>query len=124
MQLLLNHRHLNQAGTLHGGVVTTMIDIACSIAVRACQDESPTGSAEPEPDADRPVATLTLNTCFLATTRRGVVTVHAQRRGGGKRIHFAAAQVKDQNGKLLATGEGSYTLKPRARQADSHSPVA
>ena len=124
MRLELRDQHLNQAGTLHGGVVTTMIDIACAIAVRAYVDGTQPGPCEPEPEAGRPVVTLMLNTSFLETARRGMVTVTAQRRGGGARIHFATAQVTDDAGRLLASGDGSYTLRPRARHADLALPAA
>lgn len=118
MQLRLEDLHLNQAGTLHGGVVTTMIDIACAIAVRAHHDDAPYGTVEPMPEAELPIATLTLNTSFLATARSGTVSVRAYRRGGGRRIHFVSAEVMDQDGNCIATGDGSYTLKPKVRKLD------
>ena len=115
MDMALQARHLNQGGTLHGGVVTTMIDIACAIAVRAYADGTPPGPHEPVAQPQRPVVTLTLATAFMGTANTGVVTVLAQRRGGGARVHFAGARVLDAAGRLLATGEGSYTLRPRMR---------
>lgn len=124
MEMALQPQHLNQGGTLHGGVVTTMIDIACAIAVRAHADGTPPGAHEPVAEPQRPVVTLTLATAFMGTARSGSVTVLAQRRGGGARVHFAAARVLDADGRLLATGDGSYTVRPRMRTAAPCPPQA
>lgn len=115
MRLDMAPHHLNQGGTLHGGVVTSMIDIACAVAVRAHADKVPPGPLEPRVDATQPVIiTINLNTAFLGSVSSGSVTVVARHRGGGKRIRFAAAEVLDAQNKLIATGDGSYTLRPRA----------
>ena len=115
MRLEMTALHLNQGGTLHGGVVTSMIDIACAVAVRAHADGAPPGPQEPHADGTQPIITLTLNTAFLGTTANGTVTVVARQRGGGKRIRFVAAEVFDAHDRLIATGDGSYTLRPRAQ---------
>jgi uncharacterized protein (TIGR00369 family) len=115
MRLELAPHHLNQGGTLHGGVVTSMIDIACAVAVRAYVDGASPGQHEPRADATQPVIiTINLNTTFLGSVSSGAVTVVARHRGGGKRIRFAAAEVFDTHDKLIATGDGSYTLRQRA----------
>lgn len=115
MRLDMAPHHLNQGGTLHGGVVTSMIDIACAVAVRAHVDGASPGPHEPHVDATKPVIiTINLNTAFLGSVSSGPVTVVARHRGGGKRIRFAAAEVLDAQDKLIATGDGSYTLRPRA----------
>lgn len=124
MEMALQPRHLNQGGTMHGGVVTTMIDIACAIAVRAHADGTRPGAHEPAAQPHRPVVTMTLTTAFMGTATAGVVTVLAQRRGGGTRVHFAAARVLDADGRLLATGDGSYTVLPRMRNAAPCPPQA
>ncbi|MDO9434670.1 PaaI family thioesterase [Hydrogenophaga sp.] len=114
MRLDMGAQHLNQGGTLHGGVLTSMIDIACAVAVRAHANGAAPGPQEPPPDATQPIITLTLNTAFLGATASGPVTVVARQRGGGKRIRFVAAEVFDAHDKLIATGDGSYTLRSRA----------
>lgn len=113
----LDERHLNQAGGLHGGVVTTMFDIACAIALRAHVDGSPIGPHEPTADPLRPLITLTLNTSFLHSAGQGRLTVVARHRGGGKRILFAHAEMHDEAGRLLATAEGNFALHTRANVA-------
>lgn len=113
MRLDMTEQHLNQGGTLHGGVLTSMIDIACAVAVRARVDGVPPGPDEPAPNAAQPIVTLTLNTAFLGSVAGGTVTVVARQRGGGQRIRFVAAEVFDAQDRLIATGDGSYTLRAR-----------
>lgn len=113
MRLEMRPHHLNQGGTLHGGVLTSMIDIACAVAVRARVDGAPPGPQEPAPQASQPIVTLTLNTAFLGSVASGPVTVFARQRGGGQRIRFVAAEVFDAHDRLIATGDGSYTLRSR-----------
>lgn len=110
MALEVSAFHLNQAGTLHGGVITSMMDIACAVAIRARVDDVPPGPQEPVA-AGSAIVTLTLNTCFVASVRAGTITVVARCRGGGRRIHFAQAELCDAEGRLLATAEGSYTMR-------------
>lgn len=114
MRLEVQPRHLNQGGTLHGGVLTAMIDIACAVAVRARVDGAPPGPHEPRPQSAQAIVTLTLNTAFLGSVASGSVTVVARQRGGGQRIRFVAAEVVDAQDRLIATGDGSYTLRSRA----------
>lgn len=114
MQLEMQPHHLNQGGTLHGGVLTSMIDIACAVAVRARVEGVPPGPQEPQPKASQPIVTLTLSTAFLGSVTSGLVTVVARQRGGGQRIRFVAAEVFDAQDRLIATGDGSYTLRSRA----------
>lgn len=113
MSLDVREHHLNQAGTLHGGVLMSMIDIACAMAVRAYVERALPGPQEPVADPEQPIITIMLNTAFLGSVSGGAVTIFAHRRGGGKRILFAAATVMDSEGKLIATGDGSYALRRR-----------
>lgn len=113
MRLDVQPHLLNQGGTLHGGVITSMIDIACAVAVRARVDNAPPGPQEPTPNAAQPIITLTLNTAFLGSVASGPVRVLARQRGGGQRIRFVAAEVFDAQDRLIATGDGSYTLRVR-----------
>ncbi len=113
----LDERHLNQAGGLHGGVVTTMCDIAGAIALRAHVDGAPVGPKEPQADPQRPLITLTLNTSFLNSSAQGRLVAIGRYRGGGKRILFAHVELFDDQGVLLATAEGNYALRTRTGAA-------
>jgi len=101
MELDLEEMHLNRAGVLHGGVLGTLIDAACGF----CGVWTP-------PDAPIVKAmTLTLTTNYLGQVREGRVRATATRKGGGRKIFFAAAEVTAADGTLLAMGEGSYRLR-------------
>lgn len=87
--------HLNPGGTVHGGVVATLVDSAMGAAVRT------TGEAE------RP-ATIALTITYLEPGRPGAITVTAQVRKRGKRITVVEAEVA-QEGEMIAHGIGTFT---------------
>lgn len=89
---------MNYAGILHGGAVASVIDMAGALA--GCYSEAP---------AQRRVAvTLTFTTAFIGTTRAGVVRAVGIKQGGGKQIFTSKVEVFDADGKIIATGQGTY----------------
>src|SRR3954462_3565802 len=74
--------HLNPAGTLHGGVLATLVDTAMGIAVR-----STTG------DDDVP-ATSQLTVTYLRPGAAGPVTVTARVRARGQHLTVCDADVE------------------------------
>ncbi len=101
MSLDLKPMLLNWSGTAHGGVLATLIDAACGFC----------GVWVPEGQPVKKAITLTMTTNFLAQCNSGRITVTAVRKGGGKRIFFASAELRDAEGTLLAMGEGSYRIR-------------
>lgn len=99
----LGPQHLNRRRVVHGGVLAALIDSACGFS----------GSYREAPGAQPGVATLTLATNYTAPATEGPLRVVGQRRGGGRRIFFASAEVFDGNGTLVAFGEGSYRTSER-----------
>jgi uncharacterized protein (TIGR00369 family) len=99
--LTIGPRHLNRAGALHGGVISTLIDAAGGYAGTYCA----------VPGHARRCVTVSLNTQYLAQTKSGVLTARARVRGGGKRLFIASAEVHDAAGMLLAIGEGVYRYR-------------
>ncbi len=98
LQLKLSPKLLNRSDILHGGVVSTLIDVCCGLAGCHCT----------EPGNVRRAVTLSLNTQFVDSVSSGIVTVRARRRAGGYRIYFADADVYSEDDRLLATGQGTY----------------
>lgn len=95
-------QHSNRGGYLHGGVLTTIIDAACGLAGCYCTVEG----------NYRGAVTLTLNTSFLRAGQAGkTVRAVARVRGGGRSIYTAAADVLDDAGHLLATGQGTFRYR-------------
>ena len=109
LEMQMGPEHHNVSATLHGGAFATLIDIACALAAR-----TPAGKpAQPvAPDAHR-VATLSLSLHFIRAVREGRVRVVGRRLSGGRRVVFAAADVFDQDGRLVANGSGSYAVMDR-----------
>lgn len=100
--LRLGPQHANRSGYTHGGVFTTLIDAACGFA--GCH-------AEPPRRARRAV-TLSLTTAFLRPARAGkTIRATATVRGGGRSIYTAVAEVTDEAGRLLATGQGTFRYR-------------
>jgi uncharacterized protein (TIGR00369 family) len=99
--LAVARRHRNRNGGLHGGVLATLIDTACGYAGTFVPGGPP-----------RSGLTLALTTQFLAPARHGSTLVaEARRTGGGTSIFFAACEVRDQHGMLIARGDGTFRYR-------------
>ncbi len=100
--LEVDARHMNRSGRLHGGVLATMIDAACGFA----------GCYEAPPGRGRRAMTLALNTQYIGPVPVGTrLTASARRSGGGRRIFFSTCEVRDQDGRLVATGSATYRYR-------------
>jgi uncharacterized protein (TIGR00369 family) len=89
--------HLNPAGTLHGGVLATLVDTAMGLAVR-----STTG------DDDVP-ATSQLTVTYLRPGAPGPVTVTARVRARGQHLTVCDADV-EQDGSALVHAVATFAL--------------
>jgi uncharacterized protein (TIGR00369 family) len=94
--------HTNRSGLLHGGVHATLLDSAAGLAGVFCD----------VPGNVIRATTLSFSVQFIAAGKAGMLRAIGRRRGGGARIFFAAAEILDADGRLLATGEGSYRYIP------------
>ena len=100
-ELELTPGHMNRSGVLHGGVLSTIIDVTLGY----------TGTWAPQGAPIRRALTLSLSVQFLATGRPGErIRVESERTGGGKTIFFGRALVLGPDGHPLAQGEGSFKL--------------
>jgi len=93
--------HMNRAGALQGGVVSTLVDAACGYA----------GMYAPPGAPEIHGVTITLNVNFVAGVKAGVLNVAAKKIGGGRKIFFSEAQVFDENGTLIASGQASFKYR-------------
>src|SRR3954469_21747699 len=89
--------HLNPAGTLHGGVLATLVDTAMGTAVR-----SATG------DGDIP-ATSQLTVTYLRPGKPGPLEVTAQVRTKGEHLTVCDADV-EQDGRALVHAVATFAL--------------
>ncbi|MGY1638859.1 PaaI family thioesterase [Geodermatophilus sp. SYSU D00742] len=92
--------HLNPAGTLHGGVLATLVDTAMGQAVRTT-----TGEGEVP-------ATSQLTVTYLRPGRPGPLTVTARVRTRGRHLTVCEADV-EQEGEALAHAVATFALLQR-----------
>ncbi|GAA3956167.1 PaaI family thioesterase [Allohahella marinimesophila] len=101
IELTVEPHHLNLAGVIHGGVITSLLDIAMAEAGTYC----------PFAGRMRKAITLSLTTTFTGQCSGGLIRVTGTRRAGGSRIFNSSGEVRDQEGQLLAIGEGTFRLR-------------
>lgn len=91
-------KHLNRNGTLHGGIISMLLDAAAGFA--ASRRATPTEFAH--------VVTISLNTQFVAAVRSGQVIATGRLTGGGMKIVHSGAALHDADGGLLASATGVF----------------
>ncbi|MCA0928407.1 PaaI family thioesterase [Ruegeria profundi] len=97
--LNIGPQHLNRVNVLHGGFVAMLLDNGCGLAVR--NDSG---------DPDRAVLTMSLSVNYIAPARSGRVVATGNVTGGGKSTKFASAELRTEDGTLLATASGVFKL--------------
>jgi acyl-coenzyme A thioesterase 13 len=90
--------HTNRHGSLHGGILSCMLDNAMGYA------DSLTGDAA----GQTRFVTLSMTTQYLAPARAGRVTATGTITGGGRSVVFADGEVRDSDGIVVATSTGVY----------------
>jgi uncharacterized protein (TIGR00369 family) len=100
LELDATEAHLNEAGTLHGGVLATLVDTAMGQAVR-----SRTG------ERDVP-ATSQLTVTYLRPGKPGHLQVTAQLRTQGEHLTVCEADV-EQDGRALVHAVATFAVLHR-----------
>ena len=100
IRLDIEAKHLNRNGTLHGGIHAMMLDAAAGFAASR--------SLSGQNSEIVPVVTLSLSTHFLAPAPMGRVITTGRVTGGGYKIIYAEAEVRDAGGTLLSQGNGIF----------------
>jgi uncharacterized protein (TIGR00369 family) len=93
----VTEEHLNPAGTLHGGVLATLVDTAMGTAVRSATD-----------DDDVP-ATSQLTVTYLRPGSPGPLVVTARVRTKGQHLTVCEADV-EQEGKAIGHAVATFAL--------------
>ena len=94
VMLTADERHLNPYGTVHGGAIATLVDVAMGGAVAAA-------------GADAPV-TIEMKVTYLEPGRPGEIRAEAKVRKRGKRITIVEAEVT-QDEDLVALALATFT---------------
>ncbi len=97
LEFAAEHKHLNPAGTVHGGVLATLVDAAMGLAARSRTD-----------DGEVP-ATTQLTLAYLTAAREGLLVVNARVRKKGDHLLLCDADV-DQDGKTVVHAVATFAL--------------
>ena len=89
--------HLNPRGSVHGGVLATIIDVAMGTAVATTGGEAP--------------VTVSLSVTYLEPGRPGRLEGRARVRKRGKRLVVVEAEVV-QDGDVVADALGTFAVRP------------
>jgi uncharacterized protein (TIGR00369 family) len=100
VQFEAREEHLNPAGTLHGGVLATLVDTAMGMAVRTATDE------------DDVPATSQLTVTYLRPGKPGPLSVRAQVRTRGEHLTVCDADV-EQDGRDLVHAVATFAVLHR-----------
>lgn len=99
----INPKHLQQAGRVQGGIVVALADYAMFRAIK------------PLLKPEETTTTIELKINFLAPAEKGCLTGTAKIISPGRRLMVGEMEVKDEDGKLIAQGLGTYmVLQPRS----------
>jgi acyl-CoA thioesterase len=108
LSLVVEPRHTNSFGSVHGGVIATLMDTVMGIALRA--------SHEP---GDRDLvgqSTIEMNVSFLKGAPQGDrLVVEARLLHKGRNLAVGDVEVRQQSGDLVAKGRLTYFILRRAR---------
>ena len=85
----------NPKGTLHGGMMATMMDMTMGMLTRFCRKTNA-------------VSTVSLSLNYLRPVREGAVSVCAHIRKAGRTVVFAEAELTDEQGRLCADAIATF----------------
>src|ERR687889_2412074 len=98
VRLKAEDRHLNPSGTVHGGVISTLIDASMAEALNTMVDEG-----------EQPF-TIQITVNYMKPGKPGMLTSTARVRKGGERITIVEAEVVQEDGdEVIALATGTYT---------------
>ncbi len=98
VSLQAEERHLNPSGTVHGGVISTIIDAAMAEALNTITGE------------DEQPFTIQITVNYMKPGKPGALTSTAQVRKGGERITIVEAEVvQEDDEEVVALATGTYT---------------
>ncbi|MEM7252777.1 MAG: PaaI family thioesterase [Pseudomonadota bacterium] len=92
--------HLNATGAVHGGILSTLLDIAAAGAAAVSVNDG-VGTYG---------VTISLTVNFVAPAGAGRLSAHAVVLGGGARTKFVDAKVVDATNQLIATASASIRV--------------
>jgi len=100
VRLRAGKRHLNPGGTVHGGAISTLLDVSMAEAIGTTVAEG----------GELPV-TVEMKVNYMAPGKPGAIVSKARVRKGGKRMTVVEAEVvQEEDGEVVALATGTYTI--------------
>ena len=99
--------HLNRLGVVHGGVLMTLLDTTCSMC----------GLYSADRDSRKASVTVSLNTNFIGQARHGRIVAVGTSTASGKSLYFASAEIRSEEGALLATATSVHRYRDLRHKA-------
>ena len=100
VSLKAQEQHLNPSGTVHGGVISTLIDATMAEALNTMTEEG-----------EQPF-TIQITVNYMKPAKQGTLTSTAEVRMGGERVTIVEAEVMqdddDGNEEVVALATGTY----------------
>ena len=98
VSLKAEEQHLNPGGTVHGGVISTLIDVSMAEALNTVTEEG-----------EQPF-TIQITVNYMRPGKPGTLTSTAEVRKGGERITIVEAEVvQEEDEEVIALATGTYT---------------
>jgi uncharacterized protein (TIGR00369 family) len=97
-QLDIGARHLNRQSSLQGGVAATLLDAACGYAGLKTSADATSDNA----------LTVMLAISYIARATTGRVRAIGKVSSAGRKLYFAAAELITEDGRLIATAQGTF----------------
>ena len=112
IELALRPEHQNGVGSVHGGVLMSLLDTVSGFS-----------GVYPAPgEEQRGCATISMNVKFMKPAFSGKLVAESQAQGGGKSVFFTHANIRNEAGELIATGDGTFRYRsltiPDAKAAE------
>jgi uncharacterized protein (TIGR00369 family) len=101
IEIALSRKHLQPFGVVHGGVFASVIDAAAFWALYYDIEDERAG-----------VTTVDLKLNYLAPAASGRLIAHGRQIKMGKTLGYAAAEVRSEDGRLLAHGTSTVIVLP------------
>jgi acyl-CoA thioesterase len=98
--IVVDERHHNPYGLVHGGVVFTLVDTVMGAATTGVMDPGCT------------CATIEIHLRYLRPVSDGPVRCDVHVLRSGRRVVHLEGKVRDGDGRLLASATGSYAVIP------------
>ena len=97
-RLVVDQRHSNRQGILHGGIAALLLDNACGA----------TASLTVDPAGRSGFLTISLNVNYIAAGQIGGITATGTVTGGGRSLLFVRGELVHDDGTLIATSTGVF----------------